>query len=130
MDGSHAFLLDDPTYQYTGEKQCRDRVWCHVWISEKATTNSTTFEHREWYWAFRINDEPLQQWIPMKFFVTLYNSLGAVLISSESSKLHLLMSWTVTEALGFFNFRRDPSTIFEIDETMADCYRAMGPAGK
>jgi hypothetical protein len=31
---------------------------------------------------------------------------------------------------GIFNFRRNPMTIFEIDYTLAECYRALGPAGK
>ena len=30
----------------------------------------------------------------------------------------------------FFNYRRQPMTIFEIDFTLAECYRALGPAGK
>jgi hypothetical protein len=32
--------------------------------------------------------------------------------------------------LDMFNFRRNPLTIFEIDYTIADCYRAMGPEGE
>jgi hypothetical protein len=28
-----------------------------------------------------------------------------------------------------FNYRLNPMTIFEIDYTLADCYRALGPAG-
>lgn len=67
----HLFLLDDVTYQYTGEKRCRDRVWCHVWIAEKELPNNT-LQHREWYWASRINDEPLREWIPMKLVLRAY----------------------------------------------------------
>jgi len=29
-----------------------------------------------------------------------------------------------------FDFRRNPRTVFEIDFTLAECYRALGPAGK
>jgi hypothetical protein len=62
----HLFLMDDITYQYTGEKRCRDRVLCHVWIGEKPMVNNTA-EHREWYWASSVNNEPLPEWIPIKF---------------------------------------------------------------
>jgi len=30
----------------------------------------------------------------------------------------------------FFNYRTNPSTAFEIELTLADCYRALGPSGK
>lgn len=29
-----------------------------------------------------------------------------------------------------YNFNRQPYTFFEIDSTLADCYRALGPAGR
>ena len=61
--------------------------------------NSTTVEHREWYWAFQIHDEPLQQWVPVKFLLKMYNSSGSLVISSESSKLHLLMSCKQAEIM-------------------------------
>jgi hypothetical protein len=64
-DPQHAFLMDDIHYHYTGEKRCRDRVWCHVWMGEKIMPNSTV-HHREWYWASSINNRPLAEWIPMK----------------------------------------------------------------
>jgi hypothetical protein len=79
--------MDDMIYQYTGEKQCRDRVRCHVWIGEKAMPNNTGFEHREWYWASQINGEPLQQWIPMKLVLNRIDPLGKALNSIEISKL-------------------------------------------
>ncbi|CAF2468561.1 unnamed protein product [Rotaria sp. Silwood2] len=107
----HTLLMDDMTYQYTGEKQCRDRVWCHVWIGEKLGVNNTA-EHREWYWASRVNHEELQQPIPTKLVIKRYSSVG------------LLFSFE----FNFFNFRRRPMTIFEIDYTLANCYRALGPA--
>ncbi|CAF3966179.1 unnamed protein product [Rotaria sp. Silwood2] len=107
----HLFLMDDITYQYTGEKQCRDRVWCYVWIGEKSSSNNI-YEHREWYWASSINGEPLQESFPMK--MVLKNYVNGSLISEIETTL--------------FNYLRDPNTVFfEIDETIADCYRAMGP---
>ncbi|CAF3878436.1 unnamed protein product [Rotaria sp. Silwood1] len=107
----HVFLMDDITYQYTGEKQCRDRVWCHVWIGEKSLPNNTV-QHREWYWASNINGEPLQQWFPVKMVLQAYASGIPI------------YNWETT----IFNFRRQPMTIFEIDFTLSDCYRALGPA--
>ena len=71
----HLFLLDDADYQYSGEKRCRDRVSCHVWIAEKAGPNNTT-EHREWYWASNINGEPLTRWIPIKLIFKQYSANG------------------------------------------------------
>jgi hypothetical protein len=67
-DPQHLFLMDDITFIYTGEKRCRDRVWCHVWIGEKPMPNNTV-QHREWYWASNVNGEPLAQWIPMKLVI-------------------------------------------------------------
>jgi hypothetical protein len=83
-DPQHLFLMDDITYQYTGEKSCRDRVWCNVWIGENQLSDNTV-EHREWYWAIRVNNEPLAQWIPMKFIVKRYVS-GTLNFTSETSK--------------------------------------------
>ena len=80
----HLFLMDDITYQYTGEKRCRDRVRCDVWIGEKNITNETA-DHREWYWATRFNDEILQRSIPMKLVVKRYIS-GVLNWTSEMSK--------------------------------------------
>lgn len=80
----HFFLLDDVEYQYTGEKRCRDRVVCHVWIGEKTGQNNIT-EHREWYWANSVNDQPLVQWLPMKFVLKQYMS-GVLLNTVEISK--------------------------------------------
>jgi len=67
----HLFGADDISYHYTGEKRCRDRVWCHVWIGEKLMENNTV-RHQEWYWASSINDEPLQQSIPVKLVWKTY----------------------------------------------------------
>ena len=80
----HLFLLDDVSYQYTGEKRCRDRVWCHVWIAEKSMPGDQV-EHREWYWAASINDEPLIQWIPIKLITKTYvaGNLTSTMESSE-----------------------------------------------
>ncbi|CAM2718156.1 unnamed protein product [Rotaria socialis] len=107
----HIFLLDDMEYQYTGEKRCRDRVSCHVWIGEKSLGNDTV-EHREWYWATRVNGEVLTDWIPSKLVIKRY--------VSEVPVMNI--------ELNIFNFRRRPMTIFEVDYTLANCYRALGPS--
>ncbi|CAF0938858.1 unnamed protein product [Rotaria sp. Silwood1] len=107
----HLLLMDDIAYQYTGEKQCRDRVWCHVWIGEKQIANGS-LEHREWYWAASVNEEQLEHWIPTRLVIKRY--------SSET----LVFSYE----FNIFNYRRRPMTIFEIDYTLANCYRALGPA--
>ncbi|CAF0925746.1 unnamed protein product [Rotaria sordida] len=109
----HLFLMDDMTYQFTGEKPCRDRVWCYVWIGENYLPNGTV-QHREWYWSSTINGDPVQQSTPMKMVLKSY--VNSVLIYSFE--------------IAFFNFRRNPNTAFEIDYTMAECYRAMGPEEK
>ena len=83
--GQHLFLLDDITYQFTGEKWCRDRVLCNVWVGENRFSNGLIV-HREWYWATRINDEILTQWIPMKLIVKRYES-GSLNFTSEMSKV-------------------------------------------
>jgi len=83
-DPQHLFLLDDITYQYTGEKRCRDRVWCDVWIGENRYPNNTV-EHREWYWAIRVNNNPLAQSLPMKFIAKRYIS-GNLNFTFETSK--------------------------------------------
>lgn len=80
----HLFLMDDIEYQYTGEKRCRDRVWCHVWIGEKPMPNNTV-QHREWYWATSFNGEPLAQMIPMKFIIR-QSLMDVPIFSSETSK--------------------------------------------
>jgi len=107
----HLFLMDDIIYHYTGEKRCHDRVWCHVWIGEKPLPNNT-IQHREWYWASSINGEPVQQSFPMKLILKTY--VGGAPINSYE--------------MNIFNYRRNPMTILEIDYTLSDCYRALGPA--
>ncbi|CAF0850504.1 unnamed protein product [Adineta ricciae] len=107
----HLFLMDDITYQYTGEKPCHDRIWCHVWIGEKALPNAAV-QHREWYWSSSINGEPTTRSKPMKLVLKQYNN-GVP---------------NGTYEMNFFNYRRQPMTIFEIDFTLAECYRALGPA--
>lgn len=67
----HVFLMDDVDYQYTGEKPCRDRVWCHVWIAEKNLPNKTV-QHREWYWSSNINGEPVVHSSPVKLIIKQY----------------------------------------------------------
>jgi hypothetical protein len=114
-DPAHAFLMDDIEYQYTGEKRCRDRVWCHVWIGEKATPDNKGFEHREWYWASNVNGEPLQPWVPMKLVLNRLDNNRTLLGTAD---------------FHFYNYRRNPLTIFEVDFTMAECYRALGPEEK
>jgi hypothetical protein len=79
-------MTDNASYQYTGEKRCGDRVWCHVWVTERLTPNKTGIEHLEWYWAFEINDEPLQKWIPMKFVFNERDKNEQVVNSVESSE--------------------------------------------
>jgi hypothetical protein len=110
----HILLMDDMSFHYTGEKQCHDRVWCHVWIGQKPTANNTGIEQREWYWASRYNDEQLENAIPMKLIIKRYEA-GSLIGSVE---------------INLFNYRRHPRTVFEIDFTLANCYRALGPAEK
>lgn len=81
----HLFQFDDVSYQYTGEKPCRDRFMCNVWIGIKNVTNGG-YEYREWYWATSINDEPLRRWIPMKYVVKSYDSTGKYLNAFNSGK--------------------------------------------
>ncbi|CAF0775953.1 unnamed protein product [Adineta steineri] len=107
----HLFLLDDAEYQYTGEKHCRDRVWCHVWIAEKVLPGYV-LQHREWYWSSHIEGEPVVHSEPVKLVLKQYNN-GVLNTSFE---------------MNIFNYRRRPMTIFEIDYTLAECYRALGPA--
>ncbi|CAF0794173.1 unnamed protein product [Rotaria sp. Silwood1] len=109
----HLFLMDDVTYQYTGEKPCHDRVWCHVWIAEKYMANNTV-QHREWYWSSTINGEPVTRSTPMKMILKGY--MNSTLVYAFETNV--------------FNFRRRPMTIFEIDFELAECYRALGPAQK
>jgi hypothetical protein len=80
----HLFLMDDITYQYTGEKPCRDRVWCNVWIGENYYRNHTV-DHREWYWATRINNIEISPWIPIKLIGKRYVS-GVLNYTFETSK--------------------------------------------
>lgn len=84
----HFFLLDDMDYQYTGEKRCRDRVRCHVWIGEKMNNQTNITEHREWYWATTINDEPLAQWIPIKFVLKQYFGIYLLNLIEISKNFH------------------------------------------
>jgi hypothetical protein len=79
----HLFLLDDMDYHYTGEKPCRDRVFCHVWIGEKVEPNNVV-EHREWYWSSTINGDPVVQSIPMKLVLKRYQN-GLLNRSVETS---------------------------------------------
>jgi hypothetical protein len=80
----HLFLMDDITYQYTGEKSCRDRVRCNVWIGENQYRNHTV-DHREWYWANKINNVELKPWVPMKLIGKRYVS-GVLNYTFETSK--------------------------------------------
>lgn len=127
----HFFLLDDATYQYTGEKRCRDRVLCHVWIAEKMDANNLV-EHREWYWASSINGEALPQWIPMKLILKQY-SAGALVNIVETSNwetTQIESSLNTSDLLAIFDYRRNPLTLLEVDFALADCYRALGPDRK
>lgn len=83
----HVFLLDDITYQYTGEKRCRDRVLCDVWIGENHFPNNTV-EHREWYWATKVNNRPLARRVPMKLITKRYNASGNLTLQFEISKIN------------------------------------------
>jgi hypothetical protein len=89
----HLFLFDDIEYQYTGEKPCRDRVLCHVWIGRKEL-GSGAAQQREWYWAFSINDQPLVQWIPMKLILKNYadSAPTSVFEFSESTRVSFMMT--------------------------------------
>ncbi|CAF5165984.1 unnamed protein product, partial [Rotaria magnacalcarata] len=82
----HIFLLDDITYQYTGQKRCRDNIWCNVWIGEKLVGNNT-IEHREWYWAENINGEQVKESFPVKFLLkTFVNEIPT--FTMETSKIN------------------------------------------
>lgn len=85
----HLFLMDDINYQYTGEKLCRDRVWCNVWIGENQYRNGTV-DHREWYWATRVNDIPISSTIPIKLIVKRYEGtiLNYTYEMSKSKFIH------------------------------------------
>ena len=127
----HFFLLDDVEYQYTGEKRCRDRVLCHVWIAEKIDANNLR-EHREWYWASSINGEALAQWIPMKVIFKQY-SADALVNDMEISNwetTEIESSPNTSDLLAIFDYRRNPLTLLEVDFALADCYRALGPDRK
>ena len=131
----HLFLMDDITYQFTGEKLCRDRVWCNVWIGENQYRNGTV-DHREWYWATRINNIDLLAPIPIKLTVKRYER-GMLNYSYEMSKKIKLLNQTKTTIywicllfVDVFNYRPNPRGVFEIDYTLADCFRALGPASK
>lgn len=69
----HLFALDDMNYQYTGEKQCRDHVMCDVWIGENILTNNSV-QHREWYWASRMNDADITEPYPVKMIMKNYEN--------------------------------------------------------
>lgn len=85
----HLFLMDDMDYQYTGEKRCRDHVWCNVWIGEGQITNDTV-QHREWYWASRINGEAVKEPFLVKSLMKTYvNEL--LTFSVETSKNNQLI---------------------------------------
>ncbi|CAF1158382.1 unnamed protein product [Didymodactylos carnosus] len=112
-DGPDFLLLNDIDFHYAGIRQCRDHVQCHVWIGEKPHPDNKGFEHREWYWAFEVNNIQLSEFVPLKMIISELNFEGKKLSSVEVS---------------MFNFNRNPNTIYEIDRTLADCYRAMGPS--
>lgn len=80
----HLFGMDDMTYQYTGERPCRDRVWCNVWIGENRYRNGTV-DHREWYWATKMNGVDISPWIPIKMIGKRYIS-GVLNFTFETSK--------------------------------------------
>ncbi|CAF1014057.1 unnamed protein product [Didymodactylos carnosus] len=112
-DGLEFFLLDNTTFHYTGVRHCRERVNCHVWIGEKALDgNRKGTQHREWYWAFEMNGVELRNLIPIKFIMTDLDERGRLISANE---------------ITMFNFHRNPLTIFEIDHTLSECYRALGP---
>lgn len=123
----HLFLMDDMTYQYTGEKICRDRVWCDVWIGEYRYSNNTV-DHREWYLAKTINDIPITSWTPIKLIVKRYVS-GTLNYTFETSKpIDLIRSKYFFQDV--FNYRANPQGVFQIDSTLVDCFRALGPTSK
>ncbi|UJR15782.1 hypothetical protein I4U23_002715 [Adineta vaga] len=107
----HLIVMDGMNYHYTGEKRCRDHVWCHVWIGEKYFSNNTV-QHQEWYWASSVNGQPIKHSFPVKMAWKTYAN-GVPVSAFETT---------------IFNYRRDPMTIFEIDFALADCYRALGPS--
>lgn len=101
MNPLEAFLSDDIEYQYTGEKPCRERAWCHVWIAEKFLSNKTFIEHREMYWAFEINGRPLNEWIPIKLVINSFTSSRKLLSSYENSEFELFFDRENVEAMSF-----------------------------
>ncbi|CAF4356349.1 unnamed protein product [Rotaria socialis] len=111
----HLFLLDDMNFQYVGSRKCHNRMLCHVWIGENLLPDQSEFEQREWYWAYQFNGQNIEPWIPTR------------LVSTRFDAQHKQTSLMETN---LYNYRSDPFSLVAIDNTIADCYRALGPTEK
>ncbi|CAF1560284.1 unnamed protein product [Rotaria magnacalcarata] len=111
----HLFLLDDMNFQYVGSRKCHSRMLCHVWIGENLLPDQSEFERREWYWAYQFNGQNIEPWIPTR------------LVNTRFDAHHKQTSLMETN---LYNYRSNPFSLVEIDNTIADCYRALGPTEK
>ncbi|CAF1080776.1 unnamed protein product [Rotaria sordida] len=110
----HLFLLDNMNFQYTGSRECHSHMLCHVWIGENARSNQSGFERREWYWAYQFNNQTIEPWIPIRLINTRLDAQHKPIALMETN---------------LYKYRTNPLTEFEVDGTIADCYRALGPTG-
>lgn len=81
----HLFLLDDMNFQYIGSKECHSQMLCHVWIGENSLSNQSGFERREWYWAYKFNNETIDPWIPVLLVYTRFDLQHKLIQTTEIS---------------------------------------------
>ncbi|CAF1433251.1 unnamed protein product [Rotaria sp. Silwood1] len=110
----HLFLLDDMNFQYIGSRECHSQMRCHVWIGENALLNRSQYERREWYWAYQFNNQTIEPWIPIRLVNTRLDAQHKPIAVMETN---------------IYKYQTNPLTEFEVDSTIADCYRALGPTG-
>ncbi|CAF0775599.1 unnamed protein product [Didymodactylos carnosus] len=112
-DGLEFFLIEGLLFHYTGVHRCGERINCHVWLGEKVLTGATKgVQRREWYWAFEVNGFELPNMIPMKLILTDVDERGRQTQLTE---------------INMYNYNRNPIATFEVDYTLSECYRALGP---
>ncbi|CAF4158560.1 unnamed protein product [Rotaria sordida] len=97
-----------------GSRECHSHMLCHVWIGENARSNQSGFERREWYWAYQFNNQTIEPWIPIRLINTRLDAQHKPIALMETN---------------LYKYRTNPLTEFEVDGTIADCYRALGPTG-
>ncbi|CAF3610590.1 unnamed protein product [Rotaria sordida] len=95
-----------------GSRECHSHMLCHVWIGENARSNQSEFERREWYWAYQFNNQTIEPWIPIRLVNTRLDAQHKPIALMETN---------------LYKYRTNPLTEFEVDGTIADCYRALGP---